>query len=270
MTRRSVLSLAAIPLLRAAAKKIPIGLEMYSVRETFEKDPEGSLRKIARMGYQDAEIYSVYTGWSEQRIKQVRQVLDDSGLKCLSTHNSVVSFQPAGMQKAIDYNGILGSRFIVMASPGAVKTIDGWKHVADMLTKGSEQFAKANLRAGYHNHTAEFTPLDGQLPMKILAADTPHDVMLQLDCGHCVAAGGDPVAWIREHPGRIQSLHLKDWSPELKLKALLGQGIVPWKKVFAAAEKTGGVEFYLVEQEDAPDEFVAVKECLAAYRKLHG
>ena len=93
--------------------------------------------------------------------------------------------------------------------------------------------------------------------------------MLQLDVAHCLAAGGDPVAWIKANPGRINSLHLKDWSPQLEYKAVLGGGAVRWKAIFDAAEKSGGVEFYLIEQEDSPDSYATARECLQAYRKIH-
>jgi len=95
--------------------------------------------------------------------------------------------------------------------------------------------------------------------------------MLQLDVGTCLATGNDPVAWIERNPGRIRSLHLKEWSPEKGYRVLLGEGVGPWKKIFAAAESTGGVEYYLIEQEgsDYP-EMETAERCLAAYRKLHG
>jgi len=258
------------PLLRAAGKHIPIGLEMYSVRGRFEKDPEGSIRDVAKMGYEDVEIYSPYFSWTPEKLKGIRKVLDDLGVKCLSTHNGMAAFSGDGFQKAIDLNGILGARYIVLASAGDIKTLDGWKGVADALAKASEKFARANMKPGYHNHAGEFKTIDGKRPFDVLAANTPPNVMLQLDVGHCVSAGADPVAWIDANPGRSKSLHLKDWSPELKFKALFGEGIVPWKQVFAAAEKTGGAEFYLIEQEDAPDEFEAVRRCLEAYKKIHG
>ena len=128
------------------------------------------------------------------------------------------------------------------------------------------------IGTGYHNHQAEFTPLEGKRPMEVLAANTRKDVMLQLDVGHCIETGADPVAWINQNPGRIQSLHLKDWSrdPAVGFKALMGEGIVPWKQVFDAAEKTGGAEFYLIEQEGSRYPAMETAEkCLAAYKNLH-
>jgi len=272
ISRRSLLALAgAAPLLRAGRKRYPVGLEMYSVRTEMEKDLEGAIRKVAGMGFEDVEFYSPYYSWTPAMTKDIRKLLDDLNVTCRSTHNDGTSFRPDGIQKAIDLNGILGSRYVVLASAGKIEDLDGWKRAAEMLSTAADRFAAANLRAGCHNDSTEFTPIDGQIPMNVVAANTPASVMLQLDVGHCVASGGDPVAFIKAHPGRINSLHLKDWSPEKKFEALLGEGVVPWKKVFEASEKSGGVEFYLIEHEghvSAP--FEAARQCLASYRKIHG
>ena len=271
ISRRSLLSIAAASPLLRAAKKIPVGLEMYSVRSTFKTDPEEAIRRVAKMGYSVVEIYSLYWDWPAQKTKDMRKLLDDLNVRCLSTHNDGKAFATEGIERAIELNGILGSQFAVMASAGRVDGLDGWKRVAGTLAAASEKFAPAKLRAGYHNHSTEFTAIDGKRPMDVIAANTPKNVMLQCDVGHCVSAGADPVAWINANPGRINSLHLKDWSPGEKYEAIFGKGAVRWKKVFEAAEKTGGAEFYLIEYEGheaAP--FEPVQECLANYKKIHG
>ncbi len=270
MTRRSLLRAAAIsPLLRAAGKTIPIGLEMYSVRSALDKDLEGSIRRVAQMGYRDMEFYNQYD-WTPEKTKSIRKLLDDLNVTCLSTHNPAKAFAPDGIRRAIDINSILGARYIVMASAGSVKGLDGWRGVAETLTKADEKFSAAKIHAGYHNHGAEFQAVEGKRPMEVLASNTPKTVMLQLDVGHCVQAGADPVAWMESNPGRTRSLHLKDWSADKQWETIFGEGVIDWKKVFAAAEKSGGVEFYLIEHEghvDAP--FDAAEKCLENYRKLH-
>jgi sugar phosphate isomerase/epimerase len=105
----------------------------------------------------------------------------------------------------------------------------------------------------------------------VLAKNTPKDVMLQFDVGTCVEVGYDPVAWINRNPGRIKSIHLKDYSrePGKGYHVLLGEGDAPWKKIFAAAEKTGGVEFYLIEQEgSAYPPFETAERCLDTFKKM--
>jgi sugar phosphate isomerase/epimerase len=174
------------------------------------------------------------------------------------------------IQKTIELNHALGSRYTIVASAGDPNTVDGWKAVAEKLNEASQKLAGEKLRVGYHNHEPEFTPLNGVRPIEILARNTHHDVALQLDVGTCVAAGSDPVAWIKQNPGRIRSLHCKDWSKENGYKVLLGEGSAPWKEIFAAAESVGGVEYYLVEQEGSRySEFETAKMCFEAFRKLH-
>jgi len=258
--------------LSAKGKQIPIGLELYSVRDVLPTDLPGTLRAVAKQGYEVVEFYSSYFSWTPEYAKEVRRILDEAGLKCSSTHNGGESFAGAGIQKAIDLNSILGSKYIVMAHPGReIATIDGWKEVATTLNSASEKFKAAGIKAGYHNHDAEWKPIDGVKPIEVLAKNTDKDVMLQFDVGTCVETGNDPVAWIKANPGRIRSLHLKEWSPDTGYKVLFGDGKAPWKEIFAAAEKVGGVEFYLIEQEgyDTPS-LKTVEMCLANYRKIHG
>jgi len=275
ISRRSLLALTgAAPVFSAAkGKRIPVGLELYSVREELKHDLMGTVRAVAKMGYEDVEFYSPYFQWTDAQAKEVRKLLDDLGIRCLSTHNDFQSFEPAGLPRAIELNQIIGSKIIVMASAGRVNGLDGWKAVAERLNQAAEKLKPLGLRAGYHNHEAEFKVVDGQRPIEVIAANTAKDVVLQFDVGTCIEAGADPVAWINKNPGRIRSMHCKDWSPDAGkgYKVLFGEGVAPWKKIFAAAEKTGGIEYYLIEQEgsDYPA-FETAERCLATFKKVHG
>lgn len=282
-SRRSFLALAGTASAAAvtlnsfpafAAKRIPVGIELYSVRDELAKDLPGTVRAVAKMGYEVVEFFSPYYQWTPEYAKEVRKLLDDLKIKCLSTHNGANAFTPEGLGKAIELNQILGSKTIVMASAGRVQGIDGWKGVAEKLTAAQEKLKPLGMHAGFHNHKMEFMPIDGKRPMEVLAANTPKDVTLQLDVGTCVEAGVDPIAWIKANPGRIRSLHCKDWAAgdekENKgYKVLFAEGASPWKKIFEAAEKTGGVEFYLIEQEGSRFSSIETAEkCLATYKKM--
>jgi sugar phosphate isomerase/epimerase len=274
ISRRSFMGfLAAGPLVAAMphSKQIPVGLELYSVRNELKKDLMPTVRAVAKMGYQCVEFYAPYYDWTPEYARQVRAELDELGIHCYSTHNGMNSFTPEGIGKAIDLNKILGARYIVLASPGKVTDVEGWKHVAETLNTANDTLKKQGLHAGYHNHDAEWRPVEGQKPIEVLAATLDKSIMLQLDVGTCVATGNDPVAWINRNPGRIRSVHVKDWSSQKAYKVLTGEGIAPWKQIFAAAEKTGGIEYYLIEQEGSDlSELETVERCLAAFRKLHG
>jgi len=255
-----------------ASNAIPIGLEMYSVRDSLKKDPEGTVRAVAQMGYQGLEFYGPYYDWTEPQAKQIRKLLDDLGIRCFSTHNSETNLSAANISRTRDMNVILGSKYVVQSSTSPKAHLDEWKSVADILNLAAEKLEPAGLKAGYHNHQPEFTPLEGRRPIEILAANTKPTVMLQLDVGTCLEAGSDPVAWIRANPGRIRSLHLKDWSPDKEkgYKVLFGEGAADWKNIFAAAESAGGAEYYLIEQEGSRfSDLDTARKCLQAYRSAH-
>ena len=274
LSRRSFLAFSAMlpwALSARAAKSIPVGLELYSVREELKRDPEGTVRAVAEMGYQGVEFYAPYFEWSEAQTKQMRKLLDDLGIRCFSTHNDSSYFSKENLPKARDLNLILGSKYVVMASSKPNPGVGGWKTAADALNAAADQLETSGLKAGYHNHRPEFTAIDGQRPMEILAKNTKPTVMLQLDVGTCLEAGSDPVTWIRANPGRIRSLHLKDWSPEPEkgYKVLFGEGAAEWKNIFEAAESGGGVEYYLIEQEGSRfSELDTARRCLQSFRQM--
>jgi len=272
--RRTFLTLAgALPFVMrasAAQTKPPVGLELYSVRDALMKDLTGTVRAVAKMGYQVVEFYSPYYSWTPQTATDIRKLMDDLGIRCPSTHNDSRAFTPDGLAKAIELNQILGSRYVVLAGPGQVSGIDGWKTVSDRLNAAAEKLEAAGMSAGYHNHQIEWQPVDGQRPMDVIATRTVKDVALQLDVGTCVEVGADPVAWIESHPGRIKSLHCKDWAPGRGYAVLFGEGASPWDRIFKAAESGGGVEYYLVEQEEGPaaEQLQRAERCLANWKRL--
>jgi AcrR family transcriptional regulator len=185
----------------------------------------------------------------------------------------MASFMADGLKKAIELNQIIGSRYIIMASPpGNPTTVDGWKNVANVLNTAVEKLKPLGMSSGYHNHQLEWKPVEGQRPMDVLARNTVQDVVLQFDVGTCVEVGEDPIAWINANPGRIKSVHCKDWAPgeDKGYTVLFGEGAADWKGIFAAAESVGGIEYYLVEQEGSRfSEFETAKKCLETFRRQH-
>ena len=255
-----------------ALTAIPVGLELYSVRDALKADLEGTVRAVAKMGYECVEFYAPYFEWTEAQTRNMRKVLDEMGMRCYSTHNNEDYLSAKNISRTRDLNLILGSKYVVLAWSDPKSSIDGWKALADELNSAAGQLEPAGLKVGYHNHQAEFTAKDGQRPIEILAKNTKSSVMLQLDVGTCIEAGADPVAWIRANPGRIRSIHCKEWAPgpDKGYKVLLGEGVADWKGIFEAAESVGGVEFYLVEQEGSRfSELETAQRCLEAFRSRH-
>jgi sugar phosphate isomerase/epimerase len=263
----------------AKDKKYPIGLELYSVRNHLMSNLTETLREVAKIGYPLVEFYAPYFDWKIPHAKQIKSLMDDLGLRCYSTHNPNAAFTPGDtMSHAIELNQILGSRLLVLAtSPGVDQGVEAWKKFCGQLTTASELLAPHGLSAGFHNHETEWKPLDGQTrAMDFLAANTPKEFVLQLDVGTCIAAGADSVAWVKANPGRIKVVHLKDWAPrsnpgEKGYRVLFGEGVTPWKELFAALESVGGVEFYLIEQEGSRfSEFETAQRCLDSWKKMRG
>ncbi|HZS70946.1 MAG TPA: sugar phosphate isomerase/epimerase family protein [Candidatus Acidoferrum sp.] len=278
VSRRSFLALSAtLPWAIARpldAAAIPVGIELYSVRDELKREPDGTLGALRCMGYECVEFYAPYLEWTEEQAKHTRRLLDALGMRCYSTHNDSSYFGADKMQQAADWNAILGSKYVVMASSNPKPGADGWKEVAETLNSAAEKLARSGLKTGYHNHQAEFTPLPGGMrPIEIIAKNTKPEVMLQLDVGTCLEAGSDPVAWIQVNPGRIRSMHCKDWSPEpgKGYRVLFGEGAARWKEIFEAAEGGGGLEYYLIEQEGSRfPELETARLCLDAFRAAHG
>ena len=275
LSRRSFIALSAMlpwSLRAFASGSIPVGLELYSVRNALKDDPMGTVRTVAHMGYQCVEFYAPYFDWTDPQTKEMKKLLDDLGIRCYSTHNSSTYFTSENLKRAADMNLILGSKYVIMSSSQPKPGLDGWKEIADTLNAAADQLEPAGLKTGYHNHQLEFTPVEGKRPIEILAKNTKSSVALQFDVGTCLEAGSDPVAWIRANPGRIKSIHCKDWSPDpgKGYTVLFGEGAADWKGIFAAAESVGGVEYYLVEQEGSRfSEFETAKKCLETFRRLH-
>ena len=207
----SALSGLALP---GATKKIPVGLEMYSVRGELMKDLPGTVRAVAKMGYGVMEFYAPYFQWTTDYAKDVRKQMDDLGVRCNSTHNNAESFTPEGIEHAIELNQILGAKYIVMASPGRVAGLDGWKALGERLTALVEKLKPLGMSSGYHNHETEWPLVDGKRPMDVLAANTPKDVHAAARRGH--VRGGE------ERSGGVDQL--ESWAHQEHSLQGLGSG----------------------------------------------
>ena len=265
----------------AARKKkaIPIGIEMYSVKDEEAKNILGTLKALREMGYEGVEFWAPYLEWTPEKLKDVRKQLDDLGMKAFSTHNRAHYFDEANFAKVTEYNQALGSKYVIMAQPNKPEGMDAWKAVADVLSGAHAKLKKHKMKAGFHNHGTEWKTViddkDGNKvrPIDVLAKHTPKDFHFQCDTATCYAAGGDPIAFMKANPGRVKSFHLKDWSPDKDkgYKVLLGEGMGDWPKIIETAETIGGVEYYLIEQEGSRfSPMETAKRCLENFKRFRG
>jgi sugar phosphate isomerase/epimerase len=246
--------------LHAAIHKLPLGLQLYSVRELLPKDYAGTLKQIGALGYKEVES----AGYYDHSVAEVKQAIADANLKLVSAH---YAFDPLSknIDQIIDFHHQLGVGHIICASPGRAPshvagakgiTLDDWRWNADQFNKFGEKMAAAGIKFGYHNHIPEFHITDGVLPYaELMRLTDPAKVNFEMDCGWVIVGGGDPIEMLRKYPTRIVMLHVKDFklaeknaNGEPKVEEL-GLGTVDFRPIFEAASKTGHIEHIFVEQE---------------------
>jgi len=246
-------------------KKIPIGVQLYSVRGDCARDLPGVLKAIGEMGYEGVE----FAGYYGRTAKQLRKLLDDHGLKCCGTHTHLGTITGDALKGTVEFNQTIGNKYLIV--PGLPRenhaSADALKKTADFFTEVAEKVKPQGMRVGYHAHGGDFRKFDGQTGWDIIFSNAGPDVVMQLDIGNCIGGGGDPVAVLKKFPGRSATIHLKEHGG--KPGAVIGEGDVKWDVIFELCETTGGTEWYIVEQERyAASPLETIKLCLQNLRKM--
>lgn len=251
--------------MQSARKKIPLALQLYSVRDACAKDLPGVLRGLAAMGYQGVE----FAGYYGHNAKELRKLLDANGLKCCGSHIALDALLGDAFARTVEFNKILGNKFLIVSYLPHEKrnSVQTTKQTARLFTELAEKAKPLGMRVGYHAHGGDFEKFDGQTAWDIFFSNTSSDVVMQLDIGNCIGGGGDPIATLKKFPGRSATIHLKEHGG--KAGAVVGEGDVKWDQVFQICETTGGTEWYIVEQESyASAPLDSVKKCLQNLRTM--
>jgi sugar phosphate isomerase/epimerase len=245
---------AAAPRLEAAPLGLPIGFQVYPVRDMLAKDFEGTLRQMAGVGYRSVEMCSPpgyessgFGPLAKMTAAEMRRIIKAAGLRCESCHYTPGELR-TNLEERIAFAKALGLKQMVLSSFGLRQdaTIDDWRRVADELNKIGERTLKAGIQTGFHNHNFEFREIGGVLIYdELMKQFDPKLVKMQFQVA-VISLGYEAATYMRKYPGRFCSLHLADWSAADKKAVPVGKGVVDWKKLFAAA-KTGGVKNYFVE-----------------------
>jgi sugar phosphate isomerase/epimerase len=245
---------------------LPLGIQLYSVREQMAEDLEVALAAVSAAGYTEVEAAAL----PKKSAKEIRAALDKAGLRCVSAHHPFVDLH-GHFDEIVAYDKELGVHFIICSSPGhrmppaagtpggqRTLSLDDWHYNAEQFNAIGEKLAASGLRFGYHNHTPEFAVTEGKTPyMELLRLTDPKKVTFELDCGWAVVAGQNPVEIMKNHPHRISMLHVKDFklgqdqtagSHDAKVTEL-GKGTIDYHPIFAQAAKTQHIVHAFVEQE---------------------
>lgn len=254
--------------------KIPVALQLYSVREDCARDLAGVLKAVAEMGYEGVE----FAGYHGYGAEELRAMLDDVGLKVAGTHIGLDTLLGDELKKTVEFNRTIGNRFLIV--PGLAEnrrnSRAAWRDTAWIFNEIAGKLGAEDMRTGYHNHNIEFTPMEGGLPWDTFFGNTRAEVVMQLDTGNALHGGADPVPFLERYPGRAGTVHLKPYSreagrenPEHAFRPIIGEDEIRWDDLFRLCETSGGTEWYIVEYEsDAYPPLEAVKRCLDAVRKM--
>jgi len=247
-------------------KKIPVGLQLYSVRKDAEKDLPGVLKAVANMGYEGVE----FAGYYNHKAPDIRKLLDDNGLVCCGTHTQYDTLKPDKFAETIEFNRTIGNRNIIVPwlDPNTNNTKDAWMKLAKEFNELADKVKSHGMRIGYHAHAGDFNKVDGQTHWDMLFGNTKKEVIMQMDTCNASEGGGDPIACLRNYPGRAITIHIKEYSAKNK-NAILGEGDIDWKTVFSLCETIGGTEWYIIEEEkEVIPPMKAVEMCLKNYKVL--
>jgi sugar phosphate isomerase/epimerase len=245
-------------------EKIPLGIQLWTVKSAAEKDLEGTLRKVYAAGFREIE----FAGYYGKTPAEIGKLMHDIGFSLVSTHAGASDIAKNGDKILADAKA-LGLKYVVASSPGVspekeklpweerMKAVDltDWKWNADLFNKFGRQVKDAGLEFGYHNHSAEFKKFGDVTAFDYLFGNTdPNLVKIQLDVGWVTVAGHDPIAILEKYKGRVVSLHVKDVGKrgadgKDPPSVALGEGVTDWKKVLGKAHATG-VKHYFYEQEE--------------------
>jgi len=244
-------------------KKIPIAVQVYSVRKAAEKDLAAVLEGIAKLGFNGVE----FAGYYGKDAKDIRKMLDDNGLKCCGTHTGIALLRGDNFEKTAEFHQVLGAKYMIV--PGGIDKelhdVEKNKAIAEEFNVLAEKAKKIGLRVGYHAHGGDAKLIDGVPAWERFFDATTADVVMQMDLGNYQMGGGDPYKMIEKFKGRSKTVHLKEAGPNAPI---IGDGEVDWKRAFELCETVGGTEWYVVEDEKGPDNLERIEKCIAALRKM--
>jgi sugar phosphate isomerase/epimerase len=255
-----------------------VGLQLYTVRDLMKGDFDGTIAKVAQIGYKEVE----FAGYFGRTGQQVRAVCDRNGLAAIATHVQYDELDDK-FPAVVETSKAIGLEYIVCPwiPEDLRKSPDIWKQAAAKFNHCGELSKKAGMQFAYHNHWFEFLPVDGKLPYdQLLKECDPNLVKMEMDLCWITAAGGDPVKYFDLYPGRFPLVHVKDLKTLPKITAggaqnygdtvdltEVGSGLIDWKKIFAQSEKAG-IKHYIVEHDHPKQPFDSIAKSYDYLNKL--
>jgi sugar phosphate isomerase/epimerase len=245
-------------------KAMSIGFQLYTVRGELARSVPDTIKSVAQIGYQGVEFWA-YAGTPEvyQRYSaaDLRKILDENGVKCCGMHVTLEALSDEKLERTIRNNQTLGNIYInLVMAPDLMKTESGIGELASLLNKVSAKCQPQNMVAGYHCHAFDFAKINGRFAWEILFSQLKPEVNMQLDIGNCLSGGGDPIAMLKEFPGRSWSVHIKEYQDKTFDSDF-------YKEVFHLCETTCATKWYIVEM--GGKDGLGFEVPRSAFAKLH-
>jgi sugar phosphate isomerase/epimerase len=251
---------------RAADRIERIGIQLYTLRRELARDPDGTLARVAEIGFREVE----FAGYPPGPPVELRRRLERLGLRAPSSHVALRAADPE-WARVLETAATIGQQYVVVAfvSPTERRSLDDWKRIAARFNQAGEAARKRGLVFCYHNHDFEFVPLEGKIPYDVLLSETdPRLVQLELDLYWITRGGQDPLDYFARWPGRFPLVHVKDMDgTPRRYFADLGTGTIDFARIFRRA-KPAGVRHYFYEQDETPGDPFA--SAAASFRYLRG
>jgi sugar phosphate isomerase/epimerase len=267
VTRREFMGMSAAiggavllrPLMASAAPlELPLGLQLYSVRDQLAKNFDATLMEVGKLGYREVEA----AGFYGRSATEIREAMKRAGLHCVSSHTPYADLR-THFDEILAYAQAVGVGYLICSSPGrktpgsgdAKLTLEDWRWNAGEFNRLGEACKAVGIQFGYHNHIAESEAIDGVVPYdELMRLTDPAKVTMEMDCGWVIVGGGNPVALLKKYPGRVSMLHVKDFKNIVpgsgeQTAAELGHGSIAYEPIFAQAAKTQSIKHIFVEQE---------------------
>lgn len=266
--RRSFISTFGAALLGAACSRVGgssdsarrlerIGVQLYTVRDDLARDFEGTLSRIAELGYHELE----FAGYHGKSPSEVRAIITRLGLAAPASHVPIDAFR-RDADGAIAAAKEVGHRYLVVPwlDPSERRTIDDYRRIADQLNQFGEKVRAAGMQLGYHNHDFELLAIDGTVPLDVLLERTdPNLMVLELDLYWVTKGGADPLTYFSRHAGRVHLVHVKDsaGAPEHRMVDV-GQGTIDFGKLLSQREQAG-IRHAFVEHDNPANPFETLR-----------
>jgi sugar phosphate isomerase/epimerase len=271
--KRSALAAAGLGLhnlnaLAAGGRRLSrVGMQLYTVRRELEKDFEGTLQRVAALGYREVE----FAGYFGHKPAAVKSILKRLRLDAPAAHMQLSELR-GDLKTMIDAAHVVGHKYLLVAwlPPEERRSLDNYRRLADLFNEAGASLKREGLQFAYHNHDFEFAPVEGRRPYDLLLERTdPNLVKLEMDLYWTVKGGADPVEYFGKYPGRFHLLHVKDMdATPRRFFADVGRGTIDFKSIFARSGRAGVRHYFVENDEPAGSPFDSLRTSIEYLKRL--